>query len=288
MKLVLGHVSFPEKIAERRMCCFLFQEKVINLLKNRRSPVLLEVINSCNIKANNRTLSVVVEFQVVPNSYAVKVPPKLDHEEEDPLPQTPWLEVLVCNCNCSRYPSSANVIVEGMDPATQESCQSSTDSTDVSEEEEGSTLHVHDQLGGETQIDEETAQFTEYFALKGSSYHEDCQKTLHKCKQLQLQNKNIDLRVTPEPNNIRDKNAVIVEACIDNDWDRIGYIPKEKLRKVVVGIRNNEIQKVAFKFIGFMFIPDLNDWLYNPRVLISKVGHWLPTDASYKYNDLID
>ena len=243
-----------------------------------------------DVQANNRTLSVVVEFQVVPNSYAVKVPPKLDHEDEDedPLPQTPWLEVLVCNCNCSRYPSSANVIVEGMDPATQESCQSSTDSTDVSEEEEGSTLHVHDQLGGETQINEETAQFTEYFALKGSSYHEDCQKTLHKCKQLQLQNKNIDLQVTPEPNNIRDKNAVIVEACIDNDWDRIGYIPKEKFRKVVVGIRNNEIQKVAFKFIGFMFIPDLNDWLYNPRVLISKVGHWLPTDASYKYNHLID
>ena len=52
VKLVLGHVSFPEKIAERRMCCFLFQEKVINLLKNRRSPVLLEVINSCNNKVS--------------------------------------------------------------------------------------------------------------------------------------------------------------------------------------------------------------------------------------------
>lgn len=44
-----------------------------------------------------------------------------------------------------------------------------------------------------------------------------------------------------EFNNIRDKNVVIVEVCIDNDWDRIGYIFKEKLRKVVVGIRNNEI-----------------------------------------------
>ena len=28
VKLVLGHVSFPEKIAERRMCGFLFQKKV--------------------------------------------------------------------------------------------------------------------------------------------------------------------------------------------------------------------------------------------------------------------
>lgn len=150
-----------------------------------------------------------------------------------------------------------------MDSATQESSQSSTDTTDLSEEEEGSDT-LHDELGGETQIDEETAQFAEYFALKGSSYHKDCQKTLCKCKQLQLQNDNINLRVTVELTNIRDKNAVIVEAYIDNDWYRIGYIPKEKLRKVVVAIKNNEIQKVEFKFIGFVFIPDLNDWLYHP------------------------
>ena len=101
-----------------------------------------------------QTLSVVVEFQVVPNSFAVKIPPKLDHEEEDPLPRTPWLEVLVCNCNCSRYPSSGNVTVDGMDSATEESYQSSTDLTDLSEDEEGSDT-LHDQLGGQTQIDEE-------------------------------------------------------------------------------------------------------------------------------------
>ena len=51
-KLVLVHVSFPKKIAERRMSAFLSQEKVINLSKDRPSPVLLEVINSCNIKVS--------------------------------------------------------------------------------------------------------------------------------------------------------------------------------------------------------------------------------------------
>ena len=223
---------------------------------------------------------------MAPNSYAVKVPPTLDHEEEDPLPHTPWLEVLVCNCNCSRYPSAGNVIVDGTDSPTQQSCQSSTDSTDMSEEEEGSDTS-HDEISGETQTDE-AEQFTEYFALKGSSYHEDCQKALRKCKQLQLQKENINVRVTPEPTNIRDKNAVMVEANINNDWYRIRYITKEKLRKVVVAVRNSEIQKVEFMFIGFVFVPDLNDWLYHPRVLISKIGHWLPTDANYKYNDHIN
>ena len=156
----------------------------------------------------------------------------------------------------------------------------------MSEEEEGSDTS-HDEVSKETQVDE-AAQFTEYFALKGSSYHEDCQKALRKRKELQFQKENINLRVTPEPTNIRDKNAVIVEAYINNDWYRIGYILKENLRKVFVAVRNSEIQKVEFKFIGFMFGPDLNDWLYHPRVLISKIGHWLPTDANDKYNDHIN
>ena len=52
VKLVLGLVSFPEKIAERRMCGFLFQKKVVDVLKYRQSPVLLEVINSCDIKVS--------------------------------------------------------------------------------------------------------------------------------------------------------------------------------------------------------------------------------------------
>ena len=172
------------------------------------------------------------------------------------------------------------MIVDGTDSVTQESCQSSTDSTDMSEEEEGSDT-LPDQVSGETHIDE-TAQFAEYFALEGSSYHEEFQKVMRKCKE------NISLRVTPEPNNIRDKNAVIVEAYLNNDWYHVGYIPNEKLRKVVVAVRNSEIQMVEFKFIGFMFVPDLNDWLYHPRVLISKIVHWLPTDANYKYNDHID
>ena len=76
--------------------------------------------------------------------------------------------------------------------------------------------------------------------------------------------------MTPEPTNIRDKNPVIVEAYMDSEWSCVGYIPKEKLRKVVFAVRNNEIQKVEFKFTGFMFIPDLNDWLYIPRVLNFK------------------
>ena len=52
VKLALGHISFPGKIAERRMCAFLRRQKLIDLLKDRRSPLLIEVLNTCDIKVS--------------------------------------------------------------------------------------------------------------------------------------------------------------------------------------------------------------------------------------------
>ena len=53
VKLILGHVSFPRAIAERRMCAFLNRQMTMDLLKDRRSPVLIEVLNSCDIKVSS-------------------------------------------------------------------------------------------------------------------------------------------------------------------------------------------------------------------------------------------
>ena len=67
INLVLGHVSFPGKIAERRMCGFLSQQKAINLLKDRPSPVLVKVINSCDIKVGflMKNLLIFLAFAVI-------------------------------------------------------------------------------------------------------------------------------------------------------------------------------------------------------------------------------
>lgn len=58
---------------------------------------------------------------------------------------------------------------------------------DVSPQElEGGELHDVNSAAPE--------KFTEYFALKGSSYHEDCQKALKKCKQLHLNKQGIEMQ----------------------------------------------------------------------------------------------
>ena len=240
----------------------------------------------------------------------MKVKPTEDHDGEDPIPTAPWLDIQVCNCNCSHFPNSGNVLVNGSNASSEN--LHDTGSSDDSDSE-GSLSHEDTYVRNEDDDDDDDddddhgddddedddhddvyddhdvpEKFTEYFSLKGSSYHEDCQKALRKCKQLQLKKQHIELRVNPEPTNIRDKNAITVEVQLDGTWHRIGYIQKEKLRKVTEALKKTEIDKVQFKSIGFMFIPDLNDWLYHPCVLITKSHQWLPTDANYKYNDNLE
>ena len=51
-KVVLKHFSFPHKIAQRWMCAFANRQKFLDLLKDCRSPVFIEVLNSCDIKVS--------------------------------------------------------------------------------------------------------------------------------------------------------------------------------------------------------------------------------------------
>ena len=127
--------------------------------------------------------------------------------------------------------------------------------------------------------------FTEYVGLRGSSWHEDCQCTLMKCRDKLCSKEEIELRVLPEPDNVRDKNALIIQAKVNDQWDRIGYIPKEQVRKFTVAIRNNEVKIIKFKNIKCrVLISDAATQVYIPSVLVTKTGKWLPRDNLYMYN----
>ena len=45
--MVLGHVSFPAKLRERRVVLILHSEENIDKVRGRNSPVVIEVTSSC-------------------------------------------------------------------------------------------------------------------------------------------------------------------------------------------------------------------------------------------------
>ena len=105
-----------------------------------------------------------------------------------------------------------------------------------------------------------------------------------KCRDKLYSTVEIELRALPEPDNVRDKNALIIQAKVNDQWDRIGYIPKEQVRKCTVAIRNNEVKIIKFKNIKCrVLMSDAATRVYAASVLVTKTGKWLPRDN--RYND---
>ena len=92
-----------------------------------------------------------------------------------------------------------------------------------------------------------------------------------KCRDKLCSKEEIELRALPEPDNVRDKNALIIQAKVNDQWDRIGYIPKEQVRKFTVAIRNNEVKIIKFKNIKCQaLMSDAATRVYAASVLVTK------------------
>ena len=86
--------------------------------------------------------------------------------------------------------------------AVSDSSQSESDN-DVSHEDVNSpTSHDSDNP------DETPALYTEYFKLKGSTYHAHFQDALRRCKRLSMDRRDISIKLLNEPVNARDENAI--------------------------------------------------------------------------------
>ena len=109
-----------------------------------------------------------------------------------------------------------------------------------------------------------------------------------KCRDKPCSKEEIELRVLPESDNVRDKNALIIQAKVNDKWDRIGYVPKEQVRKFTVAIRNNEVKIFIIKFKNIecrVLMSDAATRVYAASILVTKTEKWLPHDNLYRYND---
>ena len=192
---------------------------------------------------------------------------------------------------CTNFPAMGNVLInsETTFPATSPSSDSgqSDEDDNVTFFEDHVVDHEDDEESDKGE-EKSATLYTEYVALRGSSFHEDCQVTLKKCHELLGVKKTVELRILREPENIKDCNALIIQAKVDIQWDRIGYIPKEKVPKFTAAIRQNEVKEIRFKNIRCQYVfSDNPTWTFMASVLAVKTGKWLPNDGKYRYNDSI-
>lgn len=212
---------------------------------------------------------------MVPSSGIAKLPKPRSIDELEKVVDNdsladccPWLDLTQCKCNCTNFPALGNVLV--CSETTVPAINTSYDSDEFDEDEdvnfsENEFVVVDDEEEESDKGEKSDTFYKEYVALRGSSFHEDCQATLEKCRELLGAKKSVELRVLPEPENMRDK------------------VPK-----FTVAIRKNELQDVRFKNIRCQYVmSDKPTWTFMASVLAIKSGKWLSNDGKYRYNDSI-
>ena len=97
----------------------------------------------------------------------------------------------------------------------------------------------------------------------------------------------VDIRITPEPHNIVDKNALLIEVLMnDNEWAPIGYIGVEHIKRVKASIDKQEITSIRVKDIKRKFTPIVQTFVYTCYITIVKHGSWKPKDFKASYNSM--
>ena len=234
-----------------------------------------------------RSVVVIFDFEVSDNQTSVSTAlrPCDDYEDENSIPEMPWLDIAVADCNCSRYPELSDVAVRpGANIESSRTRSSDSDSDDSSEYEQEPEEENTPSQTSSTEVEEETL-YTEYFKLKGSTYHEHFQTALRHCKTLTRNKTEIQLKLAIEPTNKEDENAIIVQAELDGMWKPVGYIPGVKVQKAMDAITKEEVRTVKFKSIEWKYIYGLGEFRYVSSITVTKVDRWLPSDKNYQYND---
>ena len=220
---------------------------------------------------------------------AANLRPYDEYEGENSIPEMPWLDVEVSHCNCSCYPVKGKIGVKSQSSSSQvgsdlsDLCES--DSGDSSQEDTSLEVTQPQHNSGPPAV--ESAMYTEYFKLKGSTFHAHFQDALKRCKRLTLDKNEITMQLVIEPANIRDENAIVVQVELDNTWQPVGYIPAIKVKKAMDAWTKNEVRDIKFKCIEWKYIYGLGQFRYVASIMVTKVNRWLATDKGYKYNDML-
>lgn len=217
----------------------------------------------------------------------------------------PYLDPNRVNCNCAKSSKRGKVLlscatshlqrmllsrVNEEDGLEEEAEQVEVQLQDVEEEFDLVSDRVNDSEAAELFAPENTVcdggeTFTESFTLKGSSYHEHFQNALKICKQKMINKEPVPVQLSFEAVNRGDENAILVDACPEDSWKPIGYIPGVKVAKAIQAIKNKEITNMSINSIKYQYIFPIASFKYFATGTITKKGRWMKNRDACKYSE---
>ena len=85
----------------------------------------------------------------------------------------------------------------------------------------------------------------------------------------------VPVQMTIEPTNVKDENAIVVQAELQQVYQPVGYIPCDKVKKAMDALIKQEVRTVTFKTIEWKYIYGLGEFRYVSSIVATKVNKWL-------------
>tara|TARA_B110000881_G_C18439185_1_gene444988 strand:+ start:155 stop:718 length:564 start_codon:yes stop_codon:yes gene_type:complete len=178
---------------------------------------------------------------------------------------------------CSSF-EATTVSLEGRDVVT---CSYCTPENRASLEDDSDDRI--DEESGDRESDDDEPLYPLSIKLKGSTMEPRYQRTLTDVDAGMDQGQQFDIQVEFEPTNPVDRNAFQVLINTDrHNWERIGYIPRSSVPRMMSAHRQNEIVSCTLLRLVYCVHPIQNGLF--PVICILKRNQWLRADYNYIYN----
>lgn len=174
-------------------------------------------------------------------------------------------------CNCLSFPNIGNI---GIYPKDKDKLCTASDS-DI--------LQTGDRHRGTN-----LSQYSETFELVGVSYHIEFQETIKRCRNELLNNEPVTTKLKFEPDNGKDRNAIVFQVFKQGHWKSIGYIPGQRVCKTYTALSKDEITATRFEYSTRKYNHAINTFIHVPTVTVIKHGPWPVNDKDYQYNQQVD
>jgi hypothetical protein len=170
-----------------------------------------------------------------------------------------------------------------------EEIQQLTEMLDVEDTESGEyedDESEDESTDGNTEFD--VNMYPEKFVVVGSWQEERYQGALAICMWRRSANKELELKVEHEPDNVRDTNALKFLVFHNEKWHIIGYCGVNKIPKLKCALQQNEIQSIRLDSLKRTYAYRERKLLYSASLLIVKHGPWDRDDPMNNYNSHIN
>ena len=134
-------------------------------------------------------------------------------------------------------------------------------------------LEIVEPEGSPPDVSKDTKPHTVIFKCIGATRDDSYQAALKAARDKMESGEDVPVIMEPEPENIRDPNAIVFKCLLDGHYVRIGYVVREISQEVLQSLEK-EVIGVKFKWIKYMSIWTMSGPGFYAGIAVTKKGRW--------------